>query len=176
MYEEITIKKHIDWKNLFIKIGILLLIVFILCALIMSPKKSHAETPYTAINKELLSTGKLYYSEDKLPTRIGRSNYITLQELVNNNLIKSDKYEKNGCNLEKSYVKVTKVSSNEFSIYSYLDCKKDKNTVADTITIFKDNYTEEQKENNFSTEGLVQNTNTEYSESTEEDFTFEVIE
>ena len=57
MYEEISIKKRIDWKSLIIKIGILLIVVFIICAVAFSPRKTYAVTPLNDITQKLLNAG-----------------------------------------------------------------------------------------------------------------------
>lgn len=133
MYEEITVKRHIDWKSLLFKIGILLLVVFIICAFVLTPKNSNAKTPYNTLANELLRIGKDYYDDSKLPTSLGYSNSITLKQMIDSNIVDEKDYSSNNCDYENSYVKVTKVGNNEFSIYVYLLCNNNEEVVGDSI-------------------------------------------
>ena len=147
MYEEISVKRKIDWKSLLIKGSILLVIVFIICAVAFSPRKSYAVTPLNGINQELLKTGKKYYTNELLPTNYSNSKSITLMELVEKELIKAKEYNSNNCDFNQSYVKVSKVNSTEFSISSYLYCNDKEDIIADTILISKDNFKPEDNSN-----------------------------
>lgn len=138
MYEEISIKRKIDWKSVFIKSGILIVLVFIICAISFAPKKTYAVTPLNGINKDLLEAGKKHYNND-LPTKIGHTKSITLMNLVELDLIKAKNYNSNNCNFNESYVKVAKVNNKEFSISSHLLCGDKNDVIVDTIIIKKDN-------------------------------------
>lgn len=142
MYEEISIKRKVDWKSLLIKYGLLLIVVFIICAVALSPRKTYAVTPLNGINNELLKAGKKYFTEDLLPTKFSESKSISLMELVEKELIKAKEYNSNNCDFNQSYIKVSKVNTKEFSISSYLICGDKEDTIVDTITIKEDNSNE----------------------------------
>lgn len=142
MYEEISIKRKVDWKSLLIKCGLLLIVVFIICAVALSPRKTYAVTPLNGINNELLKAGKKYFTEDLLPTKFSESKSISLMELVEKELIKAKEYNSNNCDFNQSYIKVSKVNTKEFSISSYLICGDKEDTIVDTITIKEDNSNE----------------------------------
>ena len=153
MYEEISIKRKIDWKSLLIKGGILLIVVFIVCAIAFAPRKTYAVTPLNDISLELLNAGKEYYTFDKLPSSFGESRSITLMELTEKELIKATNFDSNKCSFNDSYVKVIKVNTKEFSISAYVSCDNKDNTVIDTIKTEKDNATNASKNgDNFSAE------------------------
>ena len=156
MYEEISIKKRIDWKSLIIKIGILLIVVFIICAVAFSPRKTYAVTPLNDINQKLLNAGKEYFTFENLPIHIGNYKLITLDELINQEYIKSKNFEDNKCDLARSHVKVTKVNSKEFSIYAKVECNNDEEIIVDTIKTKEDT--------------------TKNTSNYEENFSFEVVE
>ena len=82
--------------------------------------------------------------------------------------ISSKKY--NSCDLDNSYVKVTKVGDKEYSIYSYLKCKTDENTIVDSINTLTDN--EEVKVKSYTK--TYDNNNEVYS--SEDNFSIQVIE
>lgn len=134
MYEEITVKRHIDWKLLFFRLAILLLVVFIICAIAFTPRNTHASTPYNNLAKTLLKAGKKYYIDSKLPTSLGYNNTITLRQLIDDELLDSKDYNDNDCNYDNSYVRVTKVGNNEYSIYAYLFCNGVEEVIGDSIT------------------------------------------
>lgn len=156
MYEEISIKKRIDWKSLIIKIGILLIVVFIICAVAFSPRKTYAVTPLNGITQKLLNAGKEYFTFENLPIRIGDYKTVTLTELIEQEYIKAKNFEDNKCDLDRSYVKVTKVNSKEFSIYAKVECNNNEEIIVDTIK------TKEDTTNNISND--------------DENFSFEVVE
>ena len=153
MYEEISIKRKINWKSLLIKCGILLIVVFIICAVAFAPRKTYAVTPLNGISLELLSAGKEYYTFEKLPISLGESRTITLMELTEKEFIKANNFDSNNCDFNESYVKVIKVNNREFSISAYVTCDSKNNTVIDTIKTDKDNELKASKdEDNFSAE------------------------
>lgn len=138
MYEEISIKRRIDWKSLLTKTGILLIVVFIICAIAFSPKKTYAITPLNEITSKLLSVGKEYFTFDLLPINLGDEKSITLNDLIEKELIDQKDYENNKCDYNNSYIKVTKVDNTEFSIYATVLCNKTSDIVIDTIKTKQD--------------------------------------
>lgn len=152
MYEEISVKKRIDWKSLLTKLGVLLLVVFIFCAIAFSPKKTYAVSPLYNITKQLLNAGKEYYVYEKLPINIGEYKTINLFSLIDEEYIKGKDYTANNCEFDDSFVKVTKVNNKEFSIYAKVLCDNDEEVIVDTIKTKKDNNINTNKDDNFSFE------------------------
>lgn len=138
MYEEISIKRRIEWKSLLFKTGILLIVVFIVCAVAFAPRKTYAVSPLNSINKDLLEAGKKYYEFDKLPISLGETSKISLMDLTEKEFINANEFNSNKCDFNQSFVKVTKVNIKEFSISAYLECDNKNNTVIDTIKTKKD--------------------------------------
>lgn len=138
MYEEISIKRKIDWKSLLFKAGILLIVVFIVCAVAFAPRKTYAVSPLNGITKDLLEAGKKYYEFDKLPISLGDTSKISLMDLTEKEFINANEFNSNNCDFSESFVKVTKVNIREFSISAYLECDNKNNTVIDTIKTKKD--------------------------------------
>lgn len=152
MYEEISVKKRINWSSLLTKLGVLLLVVFIICAIAFSPKKTYAVSHLYDITKQLLNAGKEYYVYEKLPTNIGEYKTINLFSLIDEDYIKGKEYTENNCEFDNSFVKVTKVNNKEFSIYAKVLCDQDEEVIVDTIKTKKDNKNINTNENNFSFE------------------------
>lgn len=157
MYEEISVKREIDWHSLFFRIGLLILIVFIVVLIVLTPKKSSASTPYKSLADEALAAGKEYYTESRLPNTLGNSNSINISYLIENSLLKDKQYVSNGCDLDNSYVKVTKVGSKEYSIYVYLLCNGYKEVVGDSITLSKLNVNKQVKKTLKDSENIIFN-------------------
>lgn len=152
MYEEISVKKRINWSSLLTKLGVLLLVVFIICAIAFSPKKTYAVSHLYDITKQLLNAGKEYYVYEKLPTNIGEYKTINLFSLIDEDYIKGKEYTENNCEFDNSFIKVTKVNNKEFSIYAKVLCDQDEEVIVDTIKTKKDNKNINTNENNFSFE------------------------
>ncbi len=139
MYEEVSIKRKINWKPMIIKLSAMLAIVFIVCALIFAPEKTFASTPLNSINNNLLKAGKKYFDIDNYPTKISDYKIVTLMEIVENDLVKAETYNKEKCDFNKSYVKIVKVDNKDYSIYSFLNCNNVTDTVASNIKTKEDN-------------------------------------
>lgn len=137
MYEEIQIKKRIDWKKAFTKLGVLVIVIFIVCLVMFNPgKESYAETDFSKNLKALVAATKTYYTEDKLPSSNGNISYVKLSTLIEENLIdKSVNLESDSCNKEQSYAKVTKINNKEYSLVVYLECKSENASSIDTIKL-----------------------------------------
>ncbi len=126
---------QISWGKV---IGILALIVFVIAIIvIVYPKKELKNgTSNTYINNINLmkEAGFEYFVGNNLPDKIGESNKITLDDMVNANLLLDFKDEAgNTCNKEESYIKVTKSLDNEYSMKIFLSCKENSDYIVTTI-------------------------------------------
>ena len=82
---------------------------------------------YESLEKDLVLAGESYYADHRgsLPATIGQSRKLSLKTLVDSNYIAEDKvvdYGKAACNLESSYIEVTRVSKSDHSYSLYLKC------------------------------------------------------
>lgn len=126
---------QISWGKV---IGILALIAFVIAIIVIAyPKKElDGGTSNTYINNINLmkEAGFEYFVGNNLPDKIGESNKITLDDMVNANLILDFKDETgNTCNKEESYIKVTKSLDNEYSMKVFLSCKENSDYIVTTI-------------------------------------------
>lgn len=126
---------QVSWGKV---IGILILIVVVIAIIfIVYPKKpSYEGATNTYINNINLmkEAGFEYFKGNNLPDKIGESNKITLEEMVNSNLLLDFKDESgNVCNKEESYIKVTKSLENEYNMKVFLSCKKNSDYIVTTI-------------------------------------------
>jgi hypothetical protein len=137
MYEEnhITYTTGINWKDILIKI--ILLILFILLLLWLFPKADldvFYDSVYSNNIKTMKEAARDYYTVDKLPKNVGESTSMTLKQMVDNHMIIQfrDK-DKNYCDENSSKVEVTKISENEYALKVQLNCGEQKDYILDTI-------------------------------------------
>ncbi len=134
MYEEIQVRKRVDWKSAFTKLGILTLFIIILALIIVLPSKgSYAETVYEHNLRAFMNAAKEYFDDGNLPSEIGNESIIKLQDLIDNGNLKNVDLESENCNKEQSYAKITKLNKTEYSVYIYLECKANQASSVDTI-------------------------------------------
>lgn len=127
---------QISWVKV---VGILALIgVVIAIILIVYPKKEVKKNGVTNTyinNINLMKqAGFEYFQGNNLPSKVGESNRITLDEMVSSNMILDFKDEAgNTCNKEDSYIKVTKALENEYSMKVFLSCEENSDYIVTTI-------------------------------------------
>lgn len=126
---------QISWGKV---VGILVLIVLVIAIICMVYPKKEVESGVsnTYINNINLmkEAGFEYFVGNNLPDKIGESNKITLEDMVNANMLLDFKDETgNVCNKEESYIKVTKSLDNEYSMKVYLNCKENTDYIVTTI-------------------------------------------
>ena len=133
MYEEIQVKRKIDWKSAFTKLGVLALFIIILAIIIAIPTKgSYAQSEFEYNLKAMMTASKKYFKND-LPTENGNVSTVKLDTLIDEGYIKHVDLESDKCNKEQSYAEVTRLSKSEYSVYAYLDCGSNKASSIDTI-------------------------------------------
>lgn len=138
MYEDkdVTYKLSINWKDLIIKI--LLLVLFIVLIVWLFPTKSNLNIFSDRIFNENIQTmkeaAKSYYTVDRLPSNIGESRTMTLKDMIESHMLIefTDKDEKT-CDTKDSYVQVTKTGDNEYALKVQLSCGKQKDYIIETI-------------------------------------------
>ena len=121
-------------RDLLVKLLLLVIFVFLLMKLFPMPNLT---TFYDKIFNENIQTmkdaAKDYYTTERMPEKDGKSSKMTLQDMIDQNLI-IPFVDKNGesCDTEKSYVKVTKKGS-EYELKVSLTCGKETNYIIDKI-------------------------------------------
>ncbi len=122
-------KKNIGWLNILLKI-IIIFLIFMLVIKLISLAISHYhqedDKSYLKDNLKIMDkVAKEYFQGDNLPTKLGKSNKIALQLLVDKELIEELK-DPDGkvCSLSTSFIQATKLDS-EYQIKSYLECGDD---------------------------------------------------
>ena len=140
MYEQNKISAN--WFKIGLRILIVILCALLLFRIVVIIKDNKTNVIEQDEMKEKINlledVGKKYFAEDKLPKEIGDSETVTLKELVNAKLIDEIKDKKDKtCNLEKSYVKVTRLDK-EYQIKTLLTCSTFEDYKNSFIEIEKD--------------------------------------
>lgn len=123
MYNEEHDNRNYFFRNLIVKILLVLLFVFLLMWLFPMPNLSPF---YDKIFKENVDTmteaARNYYTTARLPQKENETKTLTLQEMLNNKMVLAIN-DSNGkaCNANKSYVEVTK-KDGEYQFKTFLSC------------------------------------------------------
>ena len=134
MYEEVQVKRRFDWKKAFTKLGFLTLFIIIIALIIVIPSnKTYAESEYEHNLRAFMSAAKEYFNDGRLPSENGNESIIKLQDLIDEGKLKNINLERENCNKEQSFAKITKLSNKEYSIHVYLECSSNQLSSVDTI-------------------------------------------
>lgn len=135
MYEEGKRKLNINWKSLIIKLGILLLLVFLICFILFKPKKNKNDISLKNNIIEVKEAAINYFKNNMTLESIADYAKITLEQLENEELIIKQKDSKgNVCNSDKSYAYLTKVRDDEFVLKINMLCGKNEESKVFNIT------------------------------------------
>jgi len=120
--------------------GVLVLIVVVIALLcVLYPKKDkdisgNVTSTYIHNITLMKEAGFEYFQGTNLPDKIGASNKISLEEMVQSNLMVEFVDEVgNTCNKEDSYVQVTKSLEDEYSMKVFLSCDTKSDYIVTTI-------------------------------------------
>ena len=133
MYDER--RNSVNWKDLIIKIILVVLFIFLLFWIIPRPNLNpFYDRIFNANIQTMQLTARNHYTVDRLPNNIGDSKSMTLQEMLNNKMILPfvDR-DGNTCNTQESFIKVTKTGEQEFSLRIQLSCGNHTDYILDTI-------------------------------------------
>ena len=134
MYEEVVVKRKVDWKKAFTKLAVFFLLVFILGFIVLHPKNvTYAETDYEHNLNLFVNAAKKYFINGNLPSKVRNESVVKLGTLIDEKKLKHINLESDKCNKEQSYAKITKLSKHEYSLYVYLECESNQNSSIDTI-------------------------------------------
>lgn len=129
----------INWKDLIIKA--IFLVVFLLLLVWLFPKVPNMKPFYSNVFREnikyMQDAAESYYTTEKLPKNIGDSAEMTLQEMINKNLILPFvDQDGNECDTYSSYVQVRK-NQNDYTLKVNLVCPTESNYVEKTLGCYE---------------------------------------
>ena len=123
-YDDNNVKLKIDWKNLVLKLVLIILAVLLIIWIFPMPK---LDTFYNKVYNDNLNTMKdaseKYFTSDKLPSKTGDSITLKLQDMLDKKLVTNftDK-NNNQCSNTNSYATVTKTDSSNYVLKVQLAC------------------------------------------------------
>ena len=135
MYEEKKRSIKIDWKSLLIKLGILLVVVFIIVWIVsLFNRKDEVPSNFGTNLKLMRDATTEYFTGSRLPKEIDDSTKITLQEMFDRNLLVefTDAYG-NSCDTQNSYAEATRLDEENYRIEIRLVCGEENDTIINTI-------------------------------------------
>ena len=136
MYDDnVTVRVGVNWKEIVIKVVLLIIFILILCWLFPKPDLDiFYDSVYTTNINTMKEAAKSYYTTDKMPSAVGESTSMTLKEMVDNHMIIRFT-DKNGnyCDESSSKVEVTKISDKEYALKVVLNCGDEKDYIIETI-------------------------------------------
>ncbi len=127
MYEER--KKRINWVKLFLVVIIIFLLLLLTLKVISLIRfNSNPEKYYVKELTKLDETAVNYFNKNNIPTELGESKVIYLNQFEENEI----KYELvpmkgDTCDLENSYIRATRLET-EYQVKSYIKCEKFEDT------------------------------------------------
>lgn len=124
-----------NWKDIIIKA--IFLVVFLLLLVWLFPKVPNMKPFYSNVFREnikyMQDAAESYYTNERLPKNIGDTAEMTLQEMINKNIILPFvDQDGNECDGNASYVQVKK-NKNDYTLKVNLVCPTEKNYVEKTL-------------------------------------------
>ncbi len=124
MYEDNNVRINIDWKNLILKLVLVVLVILLIIWIFPMPK---LDVFYNKVYNENMTTMKdaaeKYFTSNKLPEQTGNSVTLKLQDMLDKKLITSfvDKNNKE-CSNTNSFAQVTKTEDDNYVLKVQLSC------------------------------------------------------
>ena len=137
MYDDnnVTYRLGINWKDIIVKV--ILLILFVILLFWLFPRNDmdiFYDNIYTNNINTMKEAAKSYYTVDRLPSTVGGSTSMTLKEMVDNHmLIRFKDKDENYCDETSSGVEITKTSDNSYVLKVNLNCGEQKDFILETI-------------------------------------------
>ena len=121
-------------RDLLVKLLLIVIFVFLLMKLLPMPDMTAFKDSVFSNNiNSMKDAAKSYFTTERMPSETGKSSKMTLQEMLDQNLILpfTDK-DGNACDTKKSYVKVTK-GDTEYELKVSLTCGSETKYVIEKI-------------------------------------------
>ncbi len=139
MYEDKRKNKiDINWKSLLIKMGLLLVFLFVVIWLIsiVNNKNKPKESNLLFNLQSMKVAAEEYFTGSRLPEKTNAKKKITLGEMFDSKLLVEfkDQYNK-VCELQESYAEATKISDDSYTIKIKLVCGEDSDYIINTIKL-----------------------------------------
>jgi hypothetical protein len=139
MYEETDKKMSINWPSLILKLVLIVLAVILIIWVVKtlggktSSGTTVASSEYTTNINNMKAAGFEYFTGSNLPSKVGDTKKLTLEELINQKLVVDFTNNGKTCDVSKSFVQATKTSDNNFALKVALSCDEKDDYLVTTI-------------------------------------------
>ncbi len=137
MYEDnnYSYKIGLNWKDILIKIVMLILFIILLLWLFPRPNLDvFYDSVYNNNINAMKDAAKSYYTVDKLPNNVGEQTSMTLKEMFDNHLlIRFTDKDGATCDESSSKVELSKISDDEYALKVQLNCGDQRDYILETI-------------------------------------------
>ncbi len=144
MYEGKTKKLNIEWKSLLIKMGILLVVIFIVLWIVSLFNKGNKNVESNlSINLQAMKSAATdYFTGTRLPSSVNGKKKLTLGEMFQQKLVPEFRDQNNkSCDLVDSFIEATKLNNTDYTIKVKLVCGSESDYIINTVS-FVDNSTD----------------------------------
>ena len=162
MYEDKTRRSiQINWKSLLIKLGILLVVIFIIIWIVSIFNKDEEVTSNFGTNlQSMRNAATEYFTGSRLPNEINESTSLTLKEMFERKLLVEFQDENgNSCDVDNSYIEATKIDDENYRIEVRLVCDNDSDTIINTVKYQSQNNDDEETDENVNDDPVIDDTN-----------------
>lgn len=122
---------------LILKLVCLGIFIFLICWLFLRNNQSSvskdSDGEYIANIGAMKEAAFEYFTKEKLPKTVGKSQKLTLEEMVNQKLLIDFTNNGKTCDLESSYVQATKTADENYALKVTLNCDKKEDYIVTTI-------------------------------------------
>ena len=162
MYEDKTRRTiQINWKSLLIKLGILLVVIFVVIWIVSLFNRDEEVTSNFGTNlQSMRNAATEYFTGSRLPQEINESVSLTLGEMFERNLLIEFQDENgNSCDVDNSYIEATKLDDENYRIEVRLVCDNDSDTIINTVKYQSQNNDDEEIDDNTNDDPVIDDTN-----------------
>lgn len=162
MYEDKTRRTiQINWKSLLIKLGILLVVIFVVIWIVSLFNRDEEVTSNFGTNlQSMRNAATEYFTGSRLPQEINESVSLTLGEMFERNLLIEFQDENgNSCDVDNSYIEATKLDDKNYRIEVRLVCENDSDTIINTVKYQSQNNDDEEIDDNTNDDPVIDDTN-----------------
>lgn len=141
MYEGKTKKLNIEWKSLLIKMGILLVVIFIVLWIVSLFNKGNknVESNLSVNLQAMKSAATDYFTGDRLPSTVNGKKKLTLREMFQQKLVPEFRDQNNkSCDLVDSFIEATKLNNTDYTIKVKLVCGSESDYIINTVSFVDD--------------------------------------
>lgn len=133
MYTEENMRGRFPLRDILLKAIVVIIFIILIIFIISRVTSTNNTTNSTSSNydevfnenlKAMEDAAFIYFTKDRLPTEVSSYNELTLREMINNNLLDAfTDADGNSCDVDESYIRLTK-NSDDYTLRVNLKCNE----------------------------------------------------